>query len=139
MKTKQEAEAWVASLKPGDKVIRFDNWPHKPVAVMTVKKVTATGIVRTEAGYSYRQSRYGSSADVRGYGDPCGYIMPYNEDLAKQAEEYQQKIKAQNEATAILNRAKSLCWDVAYGRRELSLSAAKTILELWTQEDNQNG
>lgn len=138
MKTRQEAEAWVASLKPGDKVIQMDYRP-RPVAVLTVKKVTATGIVRTEEDFSFRQSRYGSLADVRGCGASYGYIVPYNEDLAKRAEEYLQKIKAQNEERQILDRAKSLCWDLAYGKRELSLSLAKKIIELTADTGSEGG
>ena len=90
VKTKQEAEAWIKSLKPGDKIIQVETgWGSEkgsPMAALTVKKVTATGIVRTEEGHSFQQNRYMSTAHIAGYGGTHGAVVPYDDTLAEKAE-----------------------------------------------------
>ena len=96
--TKEDALTWVFSLKPGDKVIYTNSMHDTPVGILTVKNVTPTGIVRTEENESFRQNHYSSSACVSGYGKSIGRIIPYDDNLAVQAAEYQPKqlIKKEN-------------------------------------------
>lgn len=141
MKTKAEAEAWIASLKPGDKVIQAETGCGSelgsPMAVLTIKKVTATGIVRTEEGLSFQQNRYSSLAYVCGHGGTNGAIVPYDYALAEKAEECQRKKQAAEEERRILRDAKNICWEIAYGKKPLSLSLAKTIIKSYKEKNNE--
>lgn len=138
MQAKQEAEAWVKSLKPGDKIIKVETgWcgnEDTPMAVLTVKKVTATGIVRTVEGQSFQQKRYTNNAYVGEYGGTDGAIVPYDDGLAEKAEAYQQNKKAAENNRLIIRDAKNICWDIAYSRKPLSLSLAKKILKEYKEE-----
>ena len=133
MKTKQDAEAWIKSLKPGDKILQVETgWGSEkgsPIAVLTVKKVTGTGIIRTEEGQSFQQNRYMSAAHIAGYGGTNGAVVPYDDTLAEKAEAYQQKKKAEEENVRIVLTAKNICWEIAYGKKPLSLSLAKKIIK----------
>lgn len=71
-----KANDWVSSLKPGDPVMfRYYN----DYRILHVKKVTSTGIVRTEEGYSFK-NRYGY---VGRYGGNGGSIEPATDENMK--------------------------------------------------------
>lgn len=52
--TREELQAWVAALKPRDVVIH-KRW-YDDLSKLAVKKVTPSGIVRTEGGASFKLS-----------------------------------------------------------------------------------
>lgn len=138
MKTRDDAEAWVKSLQPGDKVIQIETgWgkDNSPIAVLTVKRVTDTGIVRTEEGQSFKQSKYSNSFNVVCYGGVLGgAIVPYDDAKAEKAVAHQQKVRADEERQKTLNKAKNICWDIAYGKKPLSISLAKTIVAAYQEK-----
>lgn len=111
--TKEEAAAWVRSLKPGDIVIRRrynDMWPD------VVKKVTPTGIVRTIEGYSFKPS-YGGL--VSGYGNSgAGEIVPETDELLSIIDKRK-----------VVSKAKYFMHNV----REVNYEFAKDLLELCEQ------
>lgn len=79
--TREEAKEWVASLKPGDAVLyRF----YGDEKIIRVKKVTPSGIVRTNIGMSFKLS-YGCT--VIGYGGKLGGIYPLSDDAVKRIED----------------------------------------------------
>lgn len=135
--TKEDALVWVSSLKPGDKVICTNSMHDTPVAVLTIKNVTPTGIVRTEENESFRQNRYSSSMCVSGYGHSIGRIVPYNDALADQAAEYQRKQRIRKENEATIRRAEYLCYELSYHKRKMSLAMAKKIVQMVEDEEKE--
>lgn len=74
--TNNEANDWVSSLKPGDPVaFRYYN----EYRILHVRKVTNSGIVRTDEGYSFK-NRYGNVGNFGGYG---GSIEPVTDENMK--------------------------------------------------------
>ena len=135
--TKEDALTWVFSLKRGDKVIYTNSIHDTPIGVLTVKNVTPTGIVRTEENESFCQNRYSSSACVSGYGKSIGRIVPYDDNLAVQAAEYQRKHRIQKENEATIRRAEYLCYELSYHKRRMSLAMAKKIVQMVEDEEKE--
>lgn len=108
--THEEAAAWVGSLKPGDTVI----WQYRGnVFPVAVKKVTPTGIVRTNGGHSFKLSYCGRVSSYGGYYG--GEIVPVTDELLA-------AIDKQN----TVNRAMRFMRNV----REVPYEFAKDLLEL---------
>lgn len=69
MATKQEAMEWIRSLKPGDQVIHveYGYLGQNPVGILTVSKVTPSGIIRANDGkLSFRQDKWTDTFCVSG-------------------------------------------------------------------------
>lgn len=98
--TREENEAWVASLKPGDVVIhkRRNNY----LRLLHVKKVTPTGIIRTEEG-SFKISDW--SDMVRGYGSTDGDLVPATDGLISLAKKQQKEREEEKERRCTVNSA----------------------------------
>lgn len=80
--TREEAQAWVASLKPGDVVIhkQWNNYLSK----LTVTKVTPSGIIRTDKDVSFKLSSWSNLVRERGSG--ISEIVPATDDLLQEVE-----------------------------------------------------
>lgn len=99
--TREENEAWVTSLKPGDVVIH-KRW-NKYLRLLHVKKVTPTGIIRTEEGNSFKISNW--SGMVRGYGSTDGELAPAADELISLAEKQQKEREGEKERRCTVNSA----------------------------------
>ena len=132
--TKEAALKWIAEIAPGDEVILKGGWKNNPVGVLRVTKVTPTGIIRTEEKLSFQQVRWTSRFWVKGIADTHGEIVPYDDTLANEAREYQARIAAENMRKAKLNKAKTLCYELAYGKRQMTLALAETIIAACEKE-----
>lgn len=122
--TRDEANAWVASLKPGDVVIQ-KRWIHD-LYILHVKKITPTWIVRTDEGESFKVSEW--SELVRGYGKSDGEIVPATDELVASAQE-QQKARdmARMEHKTVMNAFYTMC---SFRMDQISFDFAKEFLEL---------
>ena len=110
--TKQEIAAWAAALKPGDQVIEVGTFytgspGENAVGVLTVEKVTPSGIIRTSGG-DYKIGKYDHYP--RGYGQTTGQIIPYTEEKAVQAREYEAKQKEKREQHRTILAAQNACF-----------------------------
>lgn len=132
--TKEAALKWIAEIAPGDEVIHKGGWNNKPVGVLRVTKVTPSGIIRTEEKLSFQQVRWTTRFWVKGIADTHGEIVPYDDTLANEAREYQARIAAENMKKAKLNKAKTLCYELAYGKRQMTLALAETIIAACEKE-----
>lgn len=126
--TKEAAQEWVSKLAPGDEVLYLDHW-GEPFCVLHVAKVTPTGIVRTKEKRSFQQHKWARSFFVNEIAGTYGRIVPYDETLANEANELQKRIAAENVKKAKLNKAKTLCYELAYGKRQMTLALAEAIIE----------
>lgn len=81
--TREELREWVANLKPGDVVIH-KRW-YNDLSKLAVKKVTPSGIVRTEGGASFKLSDY--SDKVYKLGNRDSEIVPATAELLEEAEQ----------------------------------------------------
>ena len=126
MTDREKMSNWVKSLKPGDEVI-FYGFMDRPEKVLTVSKVTPSGIVRTNGG-SFKQASYGSS--VFRYGGGFGSILPYTEETAKKAREHEGAVKAEENKQKLIRYAKVVCYDLCYGKREMTTDIAWAILDI---------
>lgn len=80
--TQEEANAWVASLKPGDIVVYQY---YRDNRILHIKKVTPTGIIRTQEGMSFKLSFNGMVPSYdRTFG---GSIVPATPELLECIEE----------------------------------------------------
>ena len=73
-KTKEERQAWVASLTPGTEVIKVMRGRRQIKS--RVARVTPTGIVRLVDGSSFKLSYWEN--DVVNYGGPYARLIPAN-------------------------------------------------------------
>lgn len=122
--TREESEAWVASLKPGDVVIHKRWYNH--LCTLRVKKVTASGIIRTEEGYSFKISNW--SDMVRGYGSTDGDLVPATEELISLAEKQQKERERENERRSTIYSAVSIAQ--TFNSEKITFEFANDFLEL---------
>lgn len=101
--TREEAQAWVASLKPGDTVIR-NEWDNR-FFKETAKKVTPSGIVRTDSGRSFKLSNWSNCVNERGGRN--GEIAPATEELLQEAERQEQRRREEMDRVRAIRRAVS--------------------------------
>lgn len=87
--TREELREWVADLKPGDVVIH-KRW-YNDLSKLAVKKVTPSGIVRTEGGASFKLSDY--SDNVYKLGNRDSEIVPATAELLEEIER-ERKVRA---------------------------------------------
>lgn len=122
--TREENEAWVASLKPGGVAIQED-WGGS-LYELHIKKITPTGIIRTEEGKSFRISNWTGS--VCGYGGTYGKMIPATSDLITSA----QKQKRERDATKERRDTTRSAFLAGRSIREedISFEFAKEFLEL---------
>ena len=126
--THEEAVAWVKSLKPGDKVIGY-NWPNSPCRIITVTKVTPSGIVRTDFG-SYKVAQYGITCGSFGEGGYAIKIGAYNDEDAAAALRYMEQMKEARRRNDTVRRAKVIGYAWYCGNKPLSYEQAEAILKL---------
>lgn len=88
--TREETLAWAKSLKPGDVVIH-KGWNE--CYVLTVEKVTPTGIIKTNGGMSFAQTSF--SDRLLGRGRTGGEIVSAAEELLAEAEK-QRLVREEN-------------------------------------------
>lgn len=136
--SKEEALKWISELKPGDKVIQL-NGLNNPVGVLHIAKVTPSGIVRTKENLSFQQSKWTDCFHVRGIADARGEIVPNNETLAKTARENQERIAAEKAKAAKISKAKNLCYELAYGKKRMTLELAEAIIAACEKEVGYDG
>lgn len=80
--TQEEAQAWVASLEPGDVVVHQF---YCDESVLHIKKVTPSGIIRTQEGLSFKLFFGGM---VWSYGGRyAGNIVPATTELLERIKE----------------------------------------------------
>lgn len=132
---KEETKAWVNTLKPGDKVIYYGAWNCAPAAILFVKKVTPTGIVRTENG-SYKVGNYGNRCAAQGSG--YGYIGPYTEADASAAKKHVAEVEEQRRQERLIRAAKIACHDLCCGKIQMTAEMAEAILTLVKGERENN-
>ena len=123
---KEEADAWVASLIPGDKVL-YIGFAGKYEDILEVQKVTPSGIVRTNKG-SFKRPEW--SASAIGYGRDTGYIVPATDDGIQQATEYINAKIAERMKNETIRSAKTLCYSVYAGAINISYDDAAKIIAL---------
>lgn len=119
--TREEALAWAKSLKPGDVVI------HKGWNIcipLTVKKVTPTGIVKTNDDKSFAQTSYFDG--IIGRGRTYGEIVPATPELLAEAErqkrerdEHERRIRTINRAVVKLGHMPRMTYEFAVDFLEL--------------------
>ena len=85
--TREEAQAWVASLKPGDVVIR-KQW-NNHLSGLTVTKVTPSSIIRTNEDVSFKLSNWSNL--VRECGIGISEIVPATDELLQEVERQEQQ------------------------------------------------
>lgn len=120
--------------KAGDKVVLIQGRPSR---IMTVRKVTPTGIVRTEEGLSYKPGEDG----VYRQNPHSGYIgterigfteiAPYTPELEEQANQYQREKKEKEDRKRTVDAAKSACHDMGNWNKSMSYETAVKILEIY--------
>ena len=127
--------------KVGDKVIKGRStytgafWPE---AVLTVSKVTPSGIIRTEEGISYRPIKYSSSYSEDGRRGNST-IAPYSEELERQVAEYRKERERKQEARQTIEKAISACFDMADWNGRMSYETAVKILAVYDEWKKEQG
>lgn len=109
-----------APLKAGDKIIEI-GYDNAPEAILTVVKVTPTGIIRTAEGESFKPTNFGDY-----YG-----ISPYTEELAAQVREYQRGQAEEKARRKAIDDARRACRVMADRGNALPYEAAVKILEVY--------
>ena len=122
--TKEENEAWVKSLSPGDTVI-YKDWGDY-IFPATVLKITPSGIVRTDKG-SFNQSSW--TGDITGYGKTHGRIIPATDDLLEKAKIQEDERKEENRKKNTIQKARSLVCSLYERRFYFDYSTAERIIE----------
>lgn len=122
--TREEIEAWVESLKPGDVAIQED-WGGS-LYELHIKKITPTGIIRTEEGKSFRISNWTGS--VCGYGGAYGKMIPATGELITRAQEQQKERDAEKERRDTTRSAFLVGRSIK--AEDISFEFAKEFLEL---------
>lgn len=108
-------------LKTGDKIIEISGILRKPTAILTVTKVTPTGIVRTAEGESFKPTSFG---------DYCG-IVAYSDELAAQVAEYQRNLEEEKARRRTIDEARQACRVMADRGNALPYETAVKILEIY--------
>lgn len=113
--TREELREWVATLNPGDVVIRKTCYNH--LSKLIVTKVTPSGIVRTEGGASFKLSDYSDNVYERG--SRGGEIVPATAELLEEAEQQNLEMKAKVERerkvrTAVHKMSLANTWNIPY-------------------------
>lgn len=110
--THEEAAAWVSSLKPGDVVARRY---CGDMSLVIIKKVTPTGIVQTNEGYSFKLSSY------------CGHVFSYGSHYYNG-----EIVPATDELLSIIDKQKviSRARHFMSSARGLNYEFAKDLLDL---------
>lgn len=122
------------ALKAGDKVILTSG--QTPERVLTVKKITPTGLIKTEEGLVYKPIDGGQYIQ-RGsgwiYTERFAFteIVPYTEELAAQVEEYQRKRDEKVKRTRAIEEARTACYVMGSYGNELPYEMAVKILEVY--------
>lgn len=132
----EEAIAWAKSLKPGDKVIGY-NWPNYPCRIITITKVTPSGIVRTDFG-SYKVGTYGTICGSFGDGGYAMKIGPYNDADAESALRFMAEVKEARRQSEVIRRAKVIGYAWYSGNKPLSYEQAEAILKLAEEANHEN-
>lgn len=114
--------------KVGDKIVKSSINGY-PVAVLTVTKVTPTGIIRTEEGESFRPMRSGSP-------DFYWEVAPYTDELGEQVLQYQREQEdgyweEAERQRQLINNAKNACHNMGDWDRPMSYETAVKILEVF--------
>lgn len=95
--------------KAGDKIIKM-RYDH-PVAVLTITKVTPTGIIRTEEGESFRPMK--CFRPMSGFPDFYREVAPYTDMFGKQAAQYQREqegyLEEEERQKQTINNTKKVC------------------------------
>ena len=123
MKTREELQQWALSLSPGDEVV-WHSWydrSNRLMRVLTVKKVTPTGIVRTDDG-DYKLNKW--SGEVSGVGSTSGYISPAEGADHSEAKANMARIKEDYRRMVFVRRVKSVLSGLAGGTTPLSYEMA---------------
>lgn len=124
-----DAAAWVKSLKEGDKVIRSSFGLCPSLEVLTVTKVTPSGIVRTTNG-SYKFDGYKT---VEQYGK-CytahGKIIPVSQELLLEVATQEKKKEEEYRKKSVIREAQSLCKEVYCSYRIMSYEQAEQIVKI---------
>jgi hypothetical protein len=100
-----ERQAWLASLKPGDKVAVECNYSPEygyDYVIKTVEQVTSTGYIRLVGGGQYQPN--GTKAEKSiwsqyGWGDPCYKLV----EITPEIEAHMQRLE-------LLSRMKNIDW-----------------------------
>ena len=121
----EEMRAWIAGLKTGDKVIQQT---YNRISVLTVKKVTPTGIVRTTNGESFAQRSWCSL--ICGRGETRGEILPATPELIAEAERQDAERTERQKRESTIRRAKNYARQLFYNDIELTYELATEFLEL---------
>lgn len=119
-----EPKEWVKSLKPGDIVIRQF---ISSVTVQTVKKITPSGIIRTDGG-SYKLGPLDSC--VSSYGKSLGHLRPATPKLLAEAERQKAEKQETEQRRIIINKAKGEATKLSIGTREMTYELAVALLKL---------
>ena len=123
---REETEKWVQSLKPGDIVVNLCGWGNQDVTVATVKKVTPSGIVRTDKG-SFKQSNWGSGA-VISYGGLSGKIAPATEDLLAEARKQDAERAEAHRKQRTIHKAQRLVRELYEKSSEMTFEDAVKVI-----------
>lgn len=121
--------------KAGDKVILIGSW-KTPERVLTVKKITLTGLVRTEEGLVYKPIDGGGYVQ-KGIGwiytERFAFteIVPYTDALVEQVREYQRKRDEEQARRRTIDEAKEACRIMAGLGNALPYETAVKILEVY--------
>lgn len=98
--TREEALAWAKSLKPGD-VVTHKYW--NICLPLTVKKVTTTGIVKTNDDKSFAQTPCFDG--IIGRGRTSGEIVPATPELLAEAERQKRERDEHESRVRVINKA----------------------------------
>lgn len=126
--TREETRAWALSLKPGDKVVKTKYWDKTPVDVLTVEKITKSGMVATNKGTYHMTSEWES--DYKGRGNADGNIIPATPENIQMAEDYHREEEENKKKRSVIGKALEAAYDLRYGKREMTYEIAVELLEL---------
>lgn len=129
--TRAEMHEWALSLKPGDTVIWQGGGFHGEVSALTIRKVTPSGIVRTDKG-DFKQNSYSDA--IAGRGDTWGEIVPVTPELLARAKAEDEKRAEGRRVRAVIAQARDKIYDLSYGRIELTYDLAVKLLDLLGDE-----
>lgn len=107
---------WLETLKPGDKVVHIvRRLPWKEFKILTVERVTPSGIVKTDGGQRFKAK----GPSVMGHGKTEGEIILLTPELA-----------AEIEAREVIAKARNICYSLYRGETPLPLELAREIVKL---------
>lgn len=121
--------------KAGDKVIMIGNG-QDPERVLTIRKVTPTGLVKTEEGLAYKEVDSGLYAQKGSgwiYTERFAFtrIAPYTPELAEQVEEFQRKRDEEAARRKTIEAARQACRVMSSVEKALPYEVAVRILEVY--------